>query len=75
MTARTATTHRFPAARSTAPLLAPLHRLAARLRDLRQRRALAAELSELSDRELADIGITRASVPVIPVGLPYVLYR
>ena len=73
MTARTAT--HIPSIPFAAALGAALHRAAATLRDLRQRRALDAELSDLSDRELADIGMTRAGAPSPSHGLPYVLYR
>ncbi len=75
MNARTAITHRAPSIHIAAPLSAVLHRALDHLRTLRQRRALSAELSGLSDRELADIGMTRPPAPGPMVGLPYALYR
>ncbi len=74
MTARTFSTN-APSLHLGASLASAAHHVAARLRDLRQRRALAAELSGLSDRELADIGMSRASVPAPSLGLPHALYR
>ena len=73
MTTRSATTHRLPEIHLAAPLVAALHHAGARLRAMRQRRALAAELSDLSDRELADIGMSRATPR--PFDLPSALYR
>ena len=35
------------------------------LRSWRERRATTAELSALSDRNLADIGLTRADIPAV----------
>ena len=75
MNAHTANTHHAPSIHIHAPLAAVLHRALVRLRDMRQRRALSAELSGLSDRELADIGMTRPPTPGPLVGLPYALYR
>ena len=74
MTARTFSTN-APSLHLGATLAAAVHHTAVRLRDLRQRRALAAELSGLSDRELADIGMTRDAVPAPSLGLPHALYR
>ena len=75
MNTRTVATHRAPSVHLAGPLAAALHHALARLRALRQRRALAAELSGLSDRELADIGMTRSMAPAPTLGLPYALYR
>ncbi len=74
MFARTAPAH-APSIHLAAPLAAALHHGAALLRARRQRRALAAELSDLSERQLADIGLTRAAAPATPFGLPHALYR
>ena len=54
--------------RQTPMLNAQTHRsssasLARRFQTWRERRAAAAELSGLSDRELADIGLTRQQIP------------
>jgi uncharacterized protein YjiS (DUF1127 family) len=38
------------------------------LRNWRERRAAAAELSSLSDRSLADIGLTRGDIPRVVRG-------
>lgn len=75
MFARTASAVHVPSIHLGATLAAAMHRASAHLRDLRGRRALAAELSGLSDRELADIGMTRAAVPAPSLGLPHALYR
>ncbi|MGI3778186.1 MAG: DUF1127 domain-containing protein [Janthinobacterium lividum] len=73
MTARTATA--APSLPLAAPLAAAISHGAAFLRARRQRRALAAELSDLSEHQLADIGLTRAPEPATPFGLPTALYR
>ncbi len=48
-------------------LLAPLHAAVERLREARERRRLYLrtyeELSNLNERELADIGVSRADIP------------
>ena len=75
MTARTFSTNAPSIHVVAAPLTAALHHALVRLRAIRQRRALAAELSGLSDRELADIGMARAMAPAATQGLPYALYR
>ena len=71
MTVRTAT----PSTHPYATLAAALHRGAIRLRMAHRRRAVAAELSGLSDRDLADIGLARTASPAAPFGLPTALYR
>ncbi len=46
----------------TAPLAAPKHSVFAWLRQWRQRRQVVAELALMSDRELSDIGLSRADL-------------
>ncbi len=80
MTTRAPTTHHFAtplsaASLSAASLSAAVGHALGRLRSLRQRRALAAELSDLSDRALADIGMARATLRATPFDLPNALYR
>ena len=53
-------------ARQTPLLAAERHAsLLSNLRNWRARRAAAAELNALSDRSLADIGVTRDEIPAI----------
>lgn len=53
-------------ARQTPYVAAERHAsLLTKLRDWRARRAAAAELSSLSDRSLADIGLTRDDIPTV----------
>ncbi len=75
MTTRAPTTHHFATPLSAASLSAAVGHALGRLRSLRQRRALAAELSDLSDRALADIGMARATPRATPFDLPNALYR
>jgi len=52
-------------ARQTPLVAAERHSsLLSQFRNWRARRAAAAELSNLSDRELSDIGLTRQEIPV-----------
>jgi uncharacterized protein YjiS (DUF1127 family) len=46
-----------------APLLSPKHPVLAWLRQWRQRRQVVSELALMSDRELSDIGLSRADLP------------
>lgn len=59
-------THRTPAVETTHPaapnLFARMKLAAARLMELPRRRAVLDELSTLTDRELADIGLNRAEL-------------
>jgi len=45
------------------PLTSPKHSVLGWLRQWRQRRQIVAELALMSDRELADIGLSRADLP------------
>ncbi len=75
MNIRSATTHGFPASSLAAPIAAALHRGLAHLRTRRERRALDDELSMLSMRDLADIGLSRPATRGTTFGLPPALYR
>jgi uncharacterized protein YjiS (DUF1127 family) len=77
MSTHTGTTpYHLPATHLAGPLAAVLHRALTRLRMSNARRALAAELSGLSDRELADIGLSPAATPVGPEpGLLHIVNR
>jgi uncharacterized protein YjiS (DUF1127 family) len=44
------------------PAVLPKRSVFARLHEWRQRRGVAAELAQMTDRELADIGLSRADV-------------
>jgi len=68
---------------AAAPLAAPKHSVFAWLRQWRQRRQVVAELALMSDRELSDIGLSRADLsrvfdPVFAVdhgrGRDYIAY-
>lgn len=75
MNTHSATTHRFPATSLAVPIAAALHRVLAHLRTQRERQVLDAELSMLSERDLADIGLSRPATCGTTPGLPPALYR
>ena len=75
MNTHSATTHRFPATSLAAPIAAALRRVLAHLRAQRERQVLDAELSMLSERDLADIGLSGPATCGTTFGLPPALYR
>lgn len=58
-----------PGARKANPLVAAMGRLRDRVVRARLRRAAFADLSRLSDRVLADIGIRREEIPEVVEGM------
>lgn len=74
MSTQSATTHRFPTTSLAAPIAAALHRALAHLRAQRERQVLDAELSMLSERDLADIGLSRPATCGTTFGLPSALH-
>ena len=69
------TPHRLSAVHLPARLAFVLRRLRDHRHEQRERQRLDAELSMLSDRELADIGLSRPATRGTAFGLPYALHR
>ena len=75
MNTHSATTHRVPTTSLAAPVAAALRRVLAHLRTRRARQVLDAELSMLSERDLADIGLSRPAPRGTTFSLPPAVYR